>query len=75
MHSNITRAHAAHAARRTPHATGPATHVPMLLSWLVLLAMTGHGGQGLSMVGLKLNTASGWFAAVFVQMTVMVSLC
>jgi len=46
----------------------------MLVSWLVLLAMTGHAGQGLSMVGLELNTASGWFAAVFVQMMVMVSL-
>ena len=61
-----------YAARRTPHATGPATHVPMILLWLALLATTGHTDQGLSTKDLNINTARGWFAALFIQMMLVV---
>ena len=48
-------------------AAGPATHVPMILGWLVLLVSTGHWtiSTGLSTRSLQLDTAGGWFAALF----------
>ena len=50
-------------------AAGPATHVPMILFWLVLLASTGHlSTTGLSIYSLQLDTADGWFAALFARM-------
>ena len=45
-------------------AAGPATHVPMVLFWLVLLSCTGH--FTLSTRQLLLNTPDGWLAALFV---------
>ena len=65
--------HMPHSLHATPHATGPATHVPMILLWLALLTTTGHTDQGLSTKDLNMNTARGWFAALFIQMMLVVS--
>ena len=50
-------------------AAGPATHVPMILGWLLLLASTGQWttSTGLSTHSLQLDTADGWFAALFLN--------
>jgi Zn-dependent protease len=49
-------------------AAGPATHVPMIAVWLLLLALTGH--MTLSMAQLTLATADGWFAILFAQQVI-----
>lgn len=49
-------------------AAGPATHMPMLLLFLALLATTGYLDRGLSTKGLELDSAPGWFAALFIMM-------
>ena len=61
-----TRGHS-HRQHALIAAAGSATHVPMILGWLLLLASTGHWttSTGLSTRSLQLDTADGWFAALF----------
>ena len=59
-------------------AAGSATHVPMILGWLLLLASTGHlTSTGLSIRLQQLDTADGWFAALFAYMVQynLIALC